>query len=118
MDTRPKLSHTKSHDGGGNMYKILAGDGKKYGPVTAEQVCKWIAQDRANAQTMIQVEGSTEWKPIRTYREFATALATPPRSKNIDWVQQNANFLSVAGAGDSFSRTKHTALCQLPSGLG
>ena len=60
------------------MYKILGGDRQEYGPATAEQVREWIAQRRANAQTMVQPEGSTEWKPLSTCPEFAAALAAPP----------------------------------------
>jgi hypothetical protein len=61
------------------MYKILGGDQKEYGPVTAEQVRDWIVQRRANAQTMVQAENSTEWKPLSACPEFASALtATPP----------------------------------------
>lgn len=60
------------------MYRILGGDRKEYGPVTAAQVREWIAQRRANAQTMVQGEGSSEWRPLGTFPEFASALNAPP----------------------------------------
>jgi hypothetical protein len=60
------------------MYKILGGDQKEYGPVTAEQVHEWIVQRRANAQTMVQAESSTEWKPLSACPEFASMLAASP----------------------------------------
>ena len=60
------------------MYRILGGDQKEYGPVTAEQLRDWVAQRRANAQTSVQAEGSTEWKPLGSYPEFAPALSAPP----------------------------------------
>jgi len=59
------------------MYKILGGDRKEYGPVTAEQVREWIAQRRANAQTMVQAEGG-EWKPLSAFAEFASSFYAPP----------------------------------------
>jgi hypothetical protein len=60
------------------MYKILGSDQKEYGPVTAEQVREWVAQRRANAQTLIQTEGATEWKPLGAFPEFAASLSAPP----------------------------------------
>ena len=33
------------------MYTIIGGDGKEYGPVTAEQIRSWIAAGRANLET-------------------------------------------------------------------
>jgi hypothetical protein len=60
------------------VYKILGGDQKEYGPVTAQQMREWIAQRRANAQTMVQAESSGEWRPLSTFPEFASALNVPP----------------------------------------
>jgi hypothetical protein len=60
------------------MYKILGGDQKEYGPVTAEQVREWVAQRRANAQTLIRVEGAVDWQPLSAFPEFAAALVAPP----------------------------------------
>lgn len=60
------------------MYRILGGDQKEYGPVTEAQVRQWIAQRRANAQTMVQAEGSSEWRPLSAFPEFAASLNVPP----------------------------------------
>jgi len=57
------------------MYKIIGADKKEYGPVSAEQVREWIAQGRANAQSLLQAEGSAEWKPLSAFPEFAANLA-------------------------------------------
>src|SRR5262249_10774448 len=35
------------------------------------------AQGRVNAQTMIQVEGSNDWRPVAELPEFAGALSAP-----------------------------------------
>ena len=53
------------------MYKIIGADDREYGPVTGEQLRQWIADGRANAQTKAQAEGSTEWRPLSTFPEFA-----------------------------------------------
>jgi uncharacterized membrane protein len=60
------------------MYKIIGADQKEYGPVSAEQIRQWIAEGRANDQTMIQAEGATEWKPLSAFPEFASALSFAP----------------------------------------
>ena len=57
------------------MYKIIGADGRQYGPVAVEAVREWIAAGRANAQTMVQPEGATDWKPLGSLPEFAEALA-------------------------------------------
>jgi hypothetical protein len=57
------------------MFKIIGGDGKEYGPVSTDQLRQWVTDGRANAQTMVQAEGSTEWKPLGQFPEFAAAGA-------------------------------------------
>ena len=58
------------------MYKIIGADQKQYGPVSADEMGKWIAEGRVNAQTLIQAEGQTDWRTLSTYPEFAGI--TPP----------------------------------------
>ena len=58
------------------MYKIIGGDQKEYGPASAEEMRRWIEDGRLNGQTLVLADGSTEWKPLATYPEFADALRT------------------------------------------
>lgn len=62
------------------MYKIIGADGREYGPVTAEQLRRWIVEGRANAQTRIQRQGAVEWQPLGSFIEFAGSFspAVPP----------------------------------------
>jgi Domain of unknown function (DUF4190)/GYF domain 2 len=60
------------------MYKMLGADGKEYGPISHEQLKQWMAEGRANAQTKLLPEGSTEWKPLGTLPEFQTSFPPPP----------------------------------------
>jgi hypothetical protein len=60
------------------MYKIIGSDQKQYGPVSADELRKWVAEGRANAQTLIQAEGQTDWRPLSSYPEFATVAAPAP----------------------------------------
>jgi hypothetical protein len=63
------------------MYKIIGADQKEYGPVTADEVRKWVAEGRANGQTLVQAEGGS-WRPLSSYPEFAAnvppSLLSPP----------------------------------------
>jgi len=61
------------------MYKIIGTDGRPYGPVNADQIRRWLAENRVNAQTSAQMEGSPDWKPLGSFPEFAGGLnAVPP----------------------------------------
>jgi TM2 domain-containing membrane protein YozV len=62
------------------MYKIIGTDGRQYGPIGIEQIRVWIAQNRVNAHTLAQSEGSTEWKPLISFPELAVEfkIAPPP----------------------------------------
>jgi hypothetical protein len=69
------------------MYKIIGADQKEYGPVTADQLRQWITEGRVSGQTSVWAEGTTEWKPLSAFPEFAdilgavapTSLALPAR---------------------------------------
>jgi TM2 domain-containing membrane protein YozV len=60
------------------MYKIIGADGQPYGPVNVEQIRRWIAENRLNAQTLVLVEGAAEWKPLSSLPELASELKTVP----------------------------------------
>ena len=60
------------------MFNIIGADQQQYGPVSAEQIRQWIADGRANAQTLCSAEGSAEWKPLGSFPEFADSLRQQP----------------------------------------
>jgi TM2 domain-containing membrane protein YozV len=61
------------------MYKIIGTDGQQYGPVGADQIRRWLAENRVNAHTLVQGENSIEWKPLISFPEFAPDFkAAPP----------------------------------------
>jgi hypothetical protein len=62
------------------MYRIIGADGRQYGPISADQIRRWIAEGRANAQTQTLAEGAAEWKPLGAFPEFANSFTTqaPP----------------------------------------
>jgi TM2 domain-containing membrane protein YozV len=64
------------------MYKIIGTDGRHYGPVEADQIRRWLAEHRLNANSLAQSEGSTDWKPLISFPEFSSEFnqAPPPVS--------------------------------------
>lgn len=42
-------------------YRILGADGKHYGPVPATVLLRWITDGRIDAETPVQVDGSSAW---------------------------------------------------------
>jgi TM2 domain-containing membrane protein YozV len=56
------------------MYKIIGTDGRQYGPVSADQIRQWLAQNRVNMQTMALAEGAIDWKPLSLFPEFASNI--------------------------------------------
>jgi TM2 domain-containing membrane protein YozV len=59
------------------MYRIIGGDGHPYGPVSSETLREWVAQNRVNATTLVQPEGSTDWKPLGQLPEFVGVGSGP-----------------------------------------
>jgi GYF domain 2 len=53
------------------MYKIIGADQKEYGPSSADEIKQWVAEGRANGATLVQAEGSGEWKRLDSFPEFA-----------------------------------------------
>jgi len=96
------------------MYKIIGADGREYGPITADQLGQWIRDGRANAQTLVQTEGGTEWKPLGLFPEFATTTAAsgatpPPLAPPTTPPSQVPNYLVPA--------ILSTVCCCLPFGV-
>lgn len=65
-------------------YYIIGGDTKEYGPIWSEDIRKWIAEGRLNAQSLAKGEGDTAWRTLGSFPEFADVFrsaagpASPP----------------------------------------
>ena len=80
-----------------SMYRILGADGKEYGPVSTEQLRRWITEGRANAETRTRAEGATEWKPLAQLPEFSFLFATAPASPPPYVPVRKTNSCAVTG---------------------
>jgi hypothetical protein len=92
------------------MYKILGSDGNEYGPVSAEQVNGWIAENRVEKKTPVIPEGGADWVFLGSLPEFAAAFAPPTSapppispsakaSKSAGTPSKNARALVAASLG-------------------
>ncbi len=62
------------------MYRIIGADGAEYGPVSLEQLRKWITDGRVNRQTSVKSEANKDWRPLNSIPELAGEFAPPPIS--------------------------------------
>jgi hypothetical protein len=60
------------------MYFLIGGDGREYGPFTAEQIREWVAQGRANPHSQIRRDGDSAWQALRDVAEFIDVASMPP----------------------------------------
>jgi hypothetical protein len=56
------------------MYRIIGGDQQEYGPITSDDLRRWIGEGRLSEQSLVQAEGSGEWRPLSAFPEFTEAL--------------------------------------------
>jgi hypothetical protein len=61
-------------------YTIIGGDDKEYGSVLEEDLRRWIAEGRLNAQSLAKAAGDAEFRPLAAFPEFAEAFVSqvPP----------------------------------------
>lgn len=62
------------------MYRIIGGDGKEYGPVSAEQIQEWFRENRVNFATRVRAEEDPTWKTLADFPELrpSAAAGAPP----------------------------------------
>src|ERR1051325_258385 len=103
------------------MYKVVGADGREYGPVTREAILEWIAQGRANAQTIARFEDGA-WKPLATFDEFKPALgftstsAPPPATCETPLIQ--TTYVSSGSEPPPFSGVGSQRVTNVPAVLG
>jgi GYF domain 2 len=66
-------------------YTIIGGDGKQYGPITGDELRKWVSEGRLNAQSLAKADSDAEFRTLATFPELADVFAiagpvssTPP----------------------------------------
>jgi hypothetical protein len=84
-------------------YFIIGGDDKQYGPITTDDLLKWIAEGRLNAESRAKEETDTEWRALAAFPEFAVALGAqapapgaPPPASAADLLERDYD-LDIGG---------------------
>ena len=77
------------------MYKIIGADQKEYGPVSADDLRRWAAEGRVNAQTLIQAEGQTDWQPLSSFPELSTTSQQAPSIAPLSAAQPATNAAAL-----------------------
>lgn len=60
------------------MFTIIGSDGKEYGPVTADQIKQWLAENRLTREMKARRDGEATWQRIGDLPELAPPGATAP----------------------------------------
>ena len=62
-------------------YTIISGDGDEYGPVSIEDVARWIRTGRVNERTLVRSDEASQLQPLVQVPELALLLtgALPPK---------------------------------------
>jgi membrane-anchored glycerophosphoryl diester phosphodiesterase (GDPDase) len=88
-------------------YTIIGGDGKQYGPITGDDLRKWISEGRLNAQSLAKADSDAEFRPLSTFPELSDAFApqaampdAPPLAGSADWLERDYEL----DIGDCVSR--------------
>jgi hypothetical protein len=85
------------------MYRIIGADGKEYGPISADQLRQWIAENRANTTTPVLTEGAPEWKTLGSLPEFSllftgtTPAGAPPTFATGPAYPHKSSALAITG---------------------
>ncbi|HEX7569720.1 MAG TPA: hypothetical protein VF492_04390, partial [Verrucomicrobiae bacterium] len=61
-------------------YKVMGEDGHDYGPVSAEQIRKWVVEQRLDRKSPILPPDSKDWVFLESLPEFDDLFCSPPPS--------------------------------------
>jgi hypothetical protein len=95
------------------MFKIIGADQKEYGPVSADELRQWIAEGRANGQTLVQTEGGP-WRPLSSFPEFAASVPPTPAPPGIP---APAPFTPMPEAGPARQQVSGPAIGLIATGV-
>jgi len=58
-------------------YKVLGDDGNEYGPVSGDQIKKWISESRLELKSPVMPDDAKDWIPLEELPEFNSTFAPP-----------------------------------------
>jgi hypothetical protein len=81
-------------------YKVMGEDGQEYGPVAAEQIHKWIAEERLERKSPVKPADLRDWVFLESLPEFAGAFqppTPPPKRRRRKWPVAAGIIILAAG---------------------
>jgi hypothetical protein len=81
-------------------YKVMGEDGQEYGPVTADQIHKWITEQRLERKSPVKPADSRDWVFLESLPEFAEAFhppKPPPKRQRRKWAVVAGTVVLAAG---------------------
>jgi hypothetical protein len=69
-------------------YQVMGEDGQEYGPVSAEKIRAWVAEQRLERKSPVKPPGAKDWVFLESLPEFADLFAPPappPRRQLKKW---------------------------------
>ena len=73
-------------------------DGKKYGPVSGQDLRQWLAEGRLKPTDHVWTEGMVGWVPLHTVEEFSNAPVPQTYAQvPTQTAPQQGNGMAVAG---------------------
>jgi hypothetical protein len=82
-------------------YKVMGEDGHDYGPVSAEQIRKWVVEQRLDRKSPILPPDSKDWVFLESLPEFDDLFRSPPpppRRSNRKWLLATVIVLITGAA--------------------
>ena len=80
-------------------YKVMGEDGQEYGPVSAAQIRRWIADGRLERKSPVKVTDSRDWVFLESLQEFADAfqppMPLPPSTTTLNRRGPSAMFFTI-----------------------
>lgn len=61
------------------QYTVIGGDGEEYGPVSKDDLERWIRTDKANHLTLVRTDPESAWRTISEVPELANLLEKKPK---------------------------------------
>jgi hypothetical protein len=79
---------------------------------------QWIAEGRVNAQTLIQAEGQTDWRPLSSFPEFSTVAQPMPSGVPLSSMPMPGGDAQAMVSGPATGLMVVGILCVLASLIG
>ena len=88
------------------MFKVIGVDQKVYGPATADQLRQWLREGRLHPASLVQTEGTADWRALWTFPEFV-----PPPMMTLPPAQAPEASNGMATAGLIFGIASNVCCC-------